>query len=109
MPAALNVRVVPRAARTELAGRHGGGVKVRLTAPPVEGAANAALVDFLAKVFGVKRADVTIASGEKGREKVTSRQTMEVLSLGNKNLPASFFDIPAGYEEKQMGFSGDEE
>ena len=34
---------------------------------------------------------------------------MEVLSLGNKTLPAAFFDIPAGYEEKKMGFGGEEE
>jgi hypothetical protein len=51
---------------------------------------------------------VNTSVDKKGREKVTSRQTMEVLSLGNKNLPASFFDIPAGYEEKQMGFGAEE-
>ena len=59
--------------------------------------------------FPLKMITVNTSVDKKGKEKVTSRQTMEVLSLGNKNIPASFFDIPAGYEEKQMGFGGDEE
>ena len=58
--------------------------------------------------FPLKMITVNTSVDKKGREKVTSRQTMEVLSLGNKNLPASFFDIPAGYEEKQMGFGAEE-
>ena len=70
MAATLKVRVVPRAARTEFAGRLGDAVRVRLTAPPVEGAANAALVDYVAKALGVRRSEVSIVSGEKGREKV---------------------------------------
>lgn len=59
--------------------------------------------------FPLKMITVTTSIGKKGKEKEKSRQVMEVLSLGAKNLPASFFEIPAGYEEKQMGFGGKEE
>jgi uncharacterized protein (TIGR00251 family) len=64
------VRVQPRASRSEVAGLHGNALKVRLQAPPVEGAANAALVDFLAGVFGVPRRAVRIVTGETSRSKV---------------------------------------
>jgi hypothetical protein len=59
--------------------------------------------------FPLKMITVNTSIDKKGNEKVTSKQTMEVLSLGNKVLPASFFDIPSGYKEKQMGFGRDEE
>jgi hypothetical protein len=65
----LEVRVQPRAARSEFAGLHGDRVRVRLQAPPVDGRANAALVEFLAAAFGVPRASVTIEHGLAGRDK----------------------------------------
>jgi hypothetical protein len=52
---------------------------------------------------------VNTSVGKKGVAKEKSRQVMEVLSLGNKNLPASFFEIPAGYTEKSIGFGAEEE
>jgi hypothetical protein len=58
--------------------------------------------------FPLKMITVTTSIDKKGNAKETSRQTMEVLSLGSKNLPASFFALPTGYEEKQMGFNGEE-
>lgn len=67
--AALVVHVVPRARRTEVAGRHGGIVKIRLAAPPVDGAANDELVRFVAACVGVPRSAVTIASGARSRRK----------------------------------------
>ncbi|HJK92534.1 MAG TPA: DUF167 family protein [Polyangiaceae bacterium LLY-WYZ-15_(1-7)] len=63
------VRVAPRASRSAIAGLHGGALKVALTAPPVEGAANAALVKLLAKKLGVAKSAVTIVRGERGRDK----------------------------------------
>lgn len=65
----LQLRVQPRAARDEVVGPHGDCLKVRITAPPVEGKANAHLVKFLAKAFGVNRADVELLAGESGRSK----------------------------------------
>ncbi len=64
------VRVVPRAKRNEVAGVEGDALKVRLTASPVEGKANEALVRFLADVLRVRRADVTVVAGERARQKV---------------------------------------
>lgn len=65
----LLVRVIPRARKTELAGVRDGAVLVRLAAPPVEGAANEALIAFLSDVLHVPRRAVRILSGERGRLK----------------------------------------
>lgn len=64
------VRVQPRASRSELAGIHGDALKIRLSAPPVDGAANDALIDFLAELFAVPRRFVRILAGETARSKV---------------------------------------
>lgn len=66
----FSVRVQPRASSTEIVGIHGDALKIRLSAPPVDGAANDALVDFLASVFNVPRRDVRILAGESARSKV---------------------------------------
>ncbi len=66
----LRVRVQPRASAERLEGVQGDQLRVRLTAPPVDGAANAACVAFLAKALGVSRSRVQIRSGLKGRNKV---------------------------------------
>ena len=65
----LEVRVQPRASRSEIAGTFGERLRVRLQAPPVDGRANAALVEFLAETFDVPRAAVTIERGLTGRDK----------------------------------------
>ena len=64
------VRVVPRASRNQIAGVEGGALKINLTAPPVEGAANAALIEFVAEWLGVRRSAVSIVSGDKARYKL---------------------------------------
>lgn len=64
------VRVQPRASRSEVVGIHGNALKVRLQAPPVDGAANAALVEFLAESLGVPRRAVRVVAGETSRSKV---------------------------------------
>lgn len=64
------VRVQPRASRNEVAGVYGDAIRIRLTAPPVDGAANEKLVDFLADVFSVARRGVTILAGETSRSKI---------------------------------------
>lgn len=65
----LELHVQPGAKRTEAAGTHGDRVKIRLAAPPVDGAANDELVRFLADAFGVPRRQVTIVSGATSRQK----------------------------------------
>ena len=63
------MHVQPRAGRSEIVGEHGGSLKVRLTAPPVDGAANAQLIDLLAGRLGVPRRQVAIEWGEASRRK----------------------------------------
>jgi len=65
----LELLVQPRASRTRVVGEHDGRLKLQLAAPPVDGEANAALVEFLADALGVRKAEVTVARGEAGRRK----------------------------------------
>ena len=66
----LQIRLQPRAARTRIVGRHGAAIKVQVQAPPVDGAANAALIDLLATLLEVPRRTVRIIHGATGRDKV---------------------------------------
>ncbi len=68
--ATFAIRVQPRASRNAVAGEMGDALKLALTAPPVEGKANEACVEFLANLLKVPRSSVTIASGESSRNKV---------------------------------------
>ena len=65
----FSVRVQPRASRSEVVGLHGDAIRVRLAAPPVDGAANEALVELLADRLGVSRRAVRIVGGASGRSK----------------------------------------
>ena len=65
----IDVRVIPRARRTEIAGERDGAVVIRLAAPPVDGAANDALIDFLARTLKVPRRAARIVCGERARRK----------------------------------------
>ena len=66
----LTLHVQPRSSQSELAGLHGDAIKLRLAAPPVDGAANAELVRFLAELLKVPKSAVEIVSGQTGRRKV---------------------------------------
>jgi uncharacterized protein (TIGR00251 family) len=68
--AQLTIHVQPRARRTEVAGLHGDAIRVRLAAPPVDGAANDELVRYLASRLGVARRAVRIVGGATARRKV---------------------------------------
>lgn len=84
----FRVRVAPRASRTAVAGEHDGALKVRVAAPPVEGAANEELVRFLARHFGVPARDVEIVAGHSSKTKrvrlrgVTTEQLARLTSSG---------------------------
>ncbi len=65
----LVVLVQPRASRTKVVGEHDGRLKIALAAPPVDGEANAALVEFVAELAKVRRAQVTLLDGETSRRK----------------------------------------
>lgn len=65
----LDIRVVPRAGRAGPAGTRGGAILIRLNAPPVDGAANAELVELLAGLLDVPRRQIAIVAGERSRQK----------------------------------------
>ncbi len=69
-PFVLAVRVQPKSSRNEVSGMAEGAVKIRLTAPPVEGQANEALLKFLSKALGVPKGALEIAAGDHGRSKL---------------------------------------
>ena len=66
----LRILVVPRASRSEVVGLHGDALRVRIAAPPVDGAANDELRRTLARALGVPRSGVEIVRGQRGRQKV---------------------------------------
>ena len=66
----LDVYVQPRASRSEIVGEHDGALRVRLAAPPVDNAANEALVALLAKALGVPKRDIRVVTGATSRRKV---------------------------------------
>jgi uncharacterized protein len=65
----FNVRLVPRASRSEIVGEHDGALRVRISAPPVDGAANKELIRVLARAFEVSRSAVEIAAGHSSKSK----------------------------------------
>ena len=65
----VDIRVIPRAGRSGLAGVRGDRLLVRLNAPPVDGAANLELIDVLAAALGVPKRALTIVAGERSRQK----------------------------------------
>jgi uncharacterized protein len=77
----LAVRVIPNARRSEFSGRRDGEVVLRLSAPAVEGKANKAAVEFIAKYFGIARSKVTLVNGEKTRHKVFELEGVEQIDL----------------------------
>jgi uncharacterized protein (TIGR00251 family) len=83
----LRVRVQPRASRDALSGEREGALVVRLTAPPVEGAANEALSRFLGKALGVAPSAVRVVSGATGRNKVVSVSGLDAATARERLSP----------------------
>ncbi len=86
----IAVRIQPRASKNEIVYREGGSLKVRLTAPPVDGAANEALVDFLSDKLSVSKSQVEIVSGQTSREKririsgMSEAEVRRLLNIGSE-------------------------
>lgn len=76
----LRLHVQPRASKTGFQGEHDGRLKVRLAAPPVDGAANEELVRFLADVFRVQRRQIALLSGETSKRKRVRIDGVDVAS-----------------------------
>jgi len=96
--AILQVRVTPRAARTAIAGIRGRALSVRLTAPPVEGAANRELVIVLARALAVRPAAVTIAAGRHGRQKQVRIDGLDPESVRARLCAALCVDSPTRHD-----------
>jgi uncharacterized protein (TIGR00251 family) len=83
-PGRIRIYVQPRASKTEAAGVHDGCIKVRLAAPPVDGAANKALIDFMAERLGIAKSRIRLVSGESSRRKV-----LEIEGLTEEQIAAA--------------------
>lgn len=77
----LTLHLQPGARKTELAGEYGEALKIRLAAPPVEGKANAALLLWLAREFGVAKNAVTLLSGERNRHKIVAIRGIDAATV----------------------------
>lgn len=77
----ISVRVQPRASCDRIRGVIGDAVKIQLTAPPVEGAANAALIAFLADVLDVARGRIRVVTGEHSRSKIVDVESEDPAAL----------------------------
>jgi len=75
------VRIVPRASRSEIAGEYNGALRVRIAAPPVDGAANRELVRVLAKSFKLPQNAIEIVSGASSKNKMVRVQGADAASL----------------------------
>ena len=80
----ISVYVQPRASKTEIAGMHGDALKIRLTAPPVDNAANAALIEFIAGKLGIPKGSVRVAAGATSR-----RKTVEIAGVTPEAVAAA--------------------
>ena len=80
-PARIRIKVKPRASRDLVEGWKDDALVVRLTSPPVDGAANNSLLKLLAKKTGIARSRIRIISGEKGRSKVLEFEGVELQDL----------------------------
>ena len=83
----FQVRVAPRASRSKIAGEHDGALRVRLTAPPVDGAANEELVRLLARELKVRVSAVEIVSGHSSRTKSVLVRGADSLALQKLGVP----------------------
>lgn len=86
----FKVQVVPRASRSEIVGEHGGALRVRIAAPPVDGAANDELVRLLARELGVSFRALTITGGHTSKLKVirgngVSAAALAALVVGDRS------------------------
>ena len=90
--AVLSVHIQPKASTTECVGIHGDAIKIRVAAPPIDGAANDALIRFLARQLSIPVTSVQIKSGASGRHKrvlvkgATAQLVMARLNLGQNYL-----------------------
>lgn len=77
----IRLHVQPRAKRSEISGVHNGALKVKVTAPPVDDAANRAIIEFFSTFLGISRSSLQIISGLKSRDKILRIKGLSLVDL----------------------------
>lgn len=90
--ARFTVIVTPRASKTGLAGIHDGALKIRLAAPPVDGAANEELAGFLSRLFGVAKSSFSIVTGQSSKRKTVEARGLKSVDA-EKKIELALADI----------------
>ena len=85
--AVIQISVLPRASRSEIAGLHADTLRVRIAAPPVDGAANAEVIALLAKRLGISKSRLELLSGQTGRKKRVLIRGLEADEVSAVLLP----------------------
>jgi hypothetical protein len=80
----LEIKVQPRSSKNQIVGEHNGALKVKLTAPPVEGEANQALLAYLASILKIPKKNVVLLKGESSRNKILEIRGVNVESFLKK-------------------------
>lgn len=83
----VSIHAAPKSSRNEVQGLHGSALKVRLRAPPVEGKANQALIEFLASSFGIPAGHVSVVSGHSCRQKRVAIHGVTAIAARQTLLP----------------------
>ncbi len=87
-PVKRKLRIIPNAKKNEFAGYREGELVLRLNAPPIDGKANKAAVEFVSKFFGVSRSSVLLVRGESSRHKI-----FEIVGLGRIDLERKLAEL----------------
>lgn len=80
----IKFRIIPNARKTELAGEYANSVKIKLSAPPIEGKANAELIKYLSKSLGVSKSSITFVSGETSKDKLLEIPNFDMKAIIEK-------------------------
>ena len=80
----IKFRIIPNARKTELAGEYANTVKIKLSAPPIEGKANAELIKYLSKSLGVSKSSITFVSGETSKDKLLEIPNFDMKAIIEK-------------------------
>lgn len=80
----IKFRIIPNARKTELAGKYANAVKIKLSAPPIEGKANAELIKYLSKSLGVSKSSITFVSGETSKDKLLEIPNFDMKAIIEK-------------------------
>ena len=80
----IKFRIIPNARKTELAGEYANAVKIKLSAPPIEGKANTELIKYLSKSLGVSKSSIAFVSGETSKDKLLEIPNFDMKAIIEK-------------------------